>query len=238
MKSLFLCLSIGLLTVIPLSAQDDGDDKLRQAKGRVAWFVYTSMPAGLENPVSVMSGKDISQVTLSKRSPSDSVKIPPDGILRIVRKVENPQDPGKPTYFTLAQAQVPEGVSKALIILVPVANNLQGLLFQSKVQDLASFKGGDSLYLNLTNMKVGVELGKTNLEIKPGEVRIYNSPALAEPTDLPIRYSYFHPEKQQWSMLSASTIVLYSTRREICIFSWDPRFDRINYHGITFPVTE
>jgi hypothetical protein len=38
-------------------------------------------------------------------------------------------------------------------------------------------------------------------------------------------------------MLSASTIVLQSTRREICIFSWDVSLERVDYHGITFPVT-
>jgi hypothetical protein len=51
-----------------------------------------------------------------------------------------------------------------------------------------------------------------------------------------VSYSYFHPEKNEWKVLSASTIVLYPTRREICIFSWDPRFKRMDYHGITLPV--
>ena len=55
---------------------------------------------------------------------------------------------------------------------------------------------------------------------------------------MPIRYNYFHPVQQKWKMLSASTIVLYSTRRDICIFGWDPKYDRIEKHGITFPVTQ
>lgn len=237
MKYVLLSFWIGFSAASPLGAQGEGGGEARQARGRVAWLVYTSMPEGLENPVSIMSGKDVSQVTLSKRSPSEAVKIPEDGIIRIVRKVEGPKEPGKPEYLTLAQAQIPEGVGKALIILVPTVKNPSGLLFQAKVQDLAAFKGGDSLYMNLTNLRVGVELGKTSLEIKPGEISIYKSPSLAEPTNIPLRYSFFDPAKQQWKMLSASTIVLYSTRREICIFSWDPRFNRVDYHGITFPVT-
>jgi len=236
MKNLFLCLWTAFFAVSPLIAQDDAGGEERQAKGRVAWFVYTSMPEGLENTVSVMSGKEISEVTLSKRSPSEPVKIPADGILRIVRKLDVSKEPGKPAYMTLAQANIPEGVGKALIILIPAAKNPEGLLFQTKIQDLASFKGGDSLYLNMTNLRVGVELGKTTMEIKPGEVRISDAPAPSEPVNMPIRYSYFHPVKQEWKMLSASTIVVYPTRREICIFSWDPRFNRVNYHGITFPV--
>ncbi len=237
MKTVFLQLWIGLCIAAPLIAQDDDKHEPRQAKGRVAWFVYTSMPEGLENPVSVMTGKDIIQLTLSKRSPSDPVKIPADGILRIVRKIENPKDPAKPTYQTLAQATIPDGVGKALIILVPVVKTDSGLLFRAKVQDLATFKGGDYLYLNLTTLNVGVELGKTSIEIKPGETKIFDAPVLDKATNVPVRYSFYHPTEKQWKMLSASTVVLRSTRREICIFSWDPRFGRVDYHGITFPVT-
>jgi hypothetical protein len=194
------------------------------------------MPEGLENPVSVMTGKDIVSVTLSKRAPSDPVKIPADGLLRIVRKVENPDDPKKPLYITLAQAMVPEGVVDALIILTPAVKNPKGLVFQSKVLDLAHFKGGNSLYLNMTQLQVRVDLGKANMVVKPGEIKIHDDPSLSEPTNIPIRYSYYHTEKKEWKLLSASTIVAYPTRREICIFSWDPRYNRIDYHGITFPV--
>jgi hypothetical protein len=237
MRKILLGLWIGLSAVCPLLAQEgDGGDKARAAKGRVAWFVQTSIPEGLENPVSVMSGKDIIQVSLSKRSPSEPLKIPSDGILRLVRKVENPADPTKPEYLTLAQAQIPDSVSKALIILLPVAENPKGLVFQARVQDLASFRGGECLYINMTKLRVGVEVGKTSVEIKPGEVKISDGPTPSEPVNMPIRYSYFDPANEKWKMLSASTIVIYPTRREICIFSWDPRFDRMDYHGITFPV--
>lgn len=41
----------------------------------------------------------------------------------------------------------------------------------------------------------------------------------------------------QSDLLRASPVVLLPTRREICIFSWDPRFGRIDYHGLTFPVS-
>jgi hypothetical protein len=235
MKKIYLGLWAGICAVSPLVAQDDDDGK-KPAKGRVAWFVYTSMPEGLENPVSVMSGKDVTEMTLSKRSPSQPVKIPADGILRIVRKVENPENPATPSYLTLAQANIAEGVSKALIILIPVEPNPKGQVFQAKVQDLAAFKGGDWLYLNMTKLRVGVDMGRTSIEIKPGEARIYNSPPLPEPVNVAIRYNYYHPVKEQWKMLSASTIALYPTRREICIFSWDPHYERIQKHGITFPV--
>jgi hypothetical protein len=220
-----------------LVAQEKSGGEPRQPGGRVAHFIYTSMPEGVENPVTVMTGTELIQLVLSKRAASEPVKIPADGILRIVRKVENPEDPAKPTYLTLAQALVPETVDKALVILIPLAKVKDNRVFQARIQDLAGFTGGDYLYLNLTNTEVGVEMGTTKLALKPGETKIYDAPNLTASTNVPVRYSFYHPTEQQWKMLSSSTVVLHQTRREICIFSWDPRFNRIDYHGITFPVT-
>jgi hypothetical protein len=236
MNNVLLCLCLAFCSASPLVAQEDGGAEPRRAKGRVAWFVYTSVPEGLENPVSIMSGKDISQVILSKLSPSDPVKIPADGILRIVRKVGIPKDPEKPEYLTLAKATVPETVGDAIIILMPAAKNSNGLLFQCKVQDLSAFKGGDSMFLNMTKLKIGVELGKEKIQIDPGQAKVHNPLGASKTVSLPIRLSYFHPERQEWDMITASTVALYSTRREMCIFNWDARFDRVDFESITFPV--
>jgi hypothetical protein len=236
MKSVFLTLSMVLSALVPLLAQDKGSAGSRPPGGRVAHFIYTSMPEGIENPVSVMTGTDLVQLVLSKRAASESVRIPADGILRVVRKVENPQDPAKPTWLTLAQAVIPETVNQALVILIPLDKARDGRVFHAKVQDLADFTGGDYLYLNLTNTNVGVEMGQAKLALKPGETKIHDARDLTASTNVPIRYSFYHPTEKQWKMLSSSTVVLHQTRREICIFSWDPRFNRIDYHGITFPV--
>jgi hypothetical protein len=243
MKIALLCLGLACCATSPLFAQDQSSDEKssdekRQVKGRKAWFVYTSVPEGLENPVSIMSGKDISQVLLSKLSPSDPVKIPADGILRVVRKIENPQDPKNPGYLTLAQAAVPEAVTNAVIILMPVAKNSSGLLFQTKVQDLAALKGGDTMFLNMTNLKIGVELGKSAIQIDPGQVNVHNPLGGAKSVSLPIRLSYYDPKRQEWEMITASTVALYSTRREMCIFNWDARFNRVDYESLTFPTPE
>lgn len=239
MKTLFLSLLLVLCTDLPLLAQNGESREPRKPRGRVAYLIYTSMPEGVENPVDVLSGKEITELTLSKRMSSDPVKITADGIIRIVREAEAgpDDDPEKPKYETLAKASIPDNVSKALVILIPLAKPKGNLLFRTKVQDLASFKGGDYLYLNLSPMNIKVDLAKTKIGLKPGDTKIYDAPALKKSTNIPIRYSYYHPEKKSWKMLSASTVVLRSTRREICIFSWDPRFKRVSYHGITFPVS-
>ena len=79
-------------------------------------------------------------------------------------------------------------------------------------------------------------MGETKLGLEPGKSRIYEAPRLDKVENTPIAYHYFDPNDDDWVLLSASTVVLRPTRREICVFSWDPRYRRIDYHGITVPV--
>lgn len=238
MNMLFRTISLGCLLLSPLLAQEAEQTEKKPARGRSAYFVYTSIPEGLENPVSVLSGNEISQIVLSKLSPSSPVKIPADGILRLIRKIPNQQDPTKPSYVTLAQATIPESVSDAMVILMPVAKNPNGLLFQTKVQDLAALKGGDTMFLNMTTLKIGIELGDAKFGVGPGQVNIHNPLGTAKTVSLPIKLSYYDSANEEWRLITASTVALYATRRELCIFNWDPRFGRVDYESITFPMLD
>ena len=232
--SLLLLIFSGCL----LHAQERGDGNSKKPAGRIAWIMTTSIPEKLENPVSVMSGEEISQVTLSKRSIGDPVKVHADGIIRLVRKVENPKDSTKPAYLTLAQALVPDGVEKSLVILCPTPKKEgSDLIFTTKVQNLANFKGGDSLFINLTTLKIAVQLGEKKIGLNPGDTSICEAASPSIATATPISYHYFDMAESKWKMISASTVVVQPTRREICIFSWDTDYGRVDYHGITFPVT-
>ena len=232
LRPLFLLLALSL----SLPAQDTEEEK-REARGRLAWFVATSIPDDLENPVQVLTGKDLTPVTLSKRMASGPIKIPQDGLIRLVRPIPNPDDPAKPAYQTLAQARVAETTAKALIILIPVSKPDSSLVFHAQVKDLSSFTGGDYLYMNLTKVNIAVQLGDQKIALKPGDAKIYDAPRLEKSVNTPVSYHFYHPTRKEWKLLSASTVVLRPTRREICVFSWDPRFERVDYHGITFPVT-
>ena len=238
MQKFFFQVLLGFIAISPLCAQTEAPTApAKKAAGRVAYFVYTSIPDDVENPVTIMTGTETTQLNLSKRAASEGVKIPADGIIRLVKKVENPEDPAKPLWKTLAQATIAENINKALVILLPAPKNTNGIVFQPRILDLAGFKGGDYLYLNLTTLNVAVEMGTTKIEIKPGETKIYDCPKLAGPQNVAVRYNFFHPKLQEWQMISASTVVLRDTRREICIFSWDTQYERMDYVGITFPVT-
>lgn len=236
MKSTLLPLFLLLGLCLSLPAQE-ADEEKREARGRLAWFVATSIPDKLENPVQVLTGKDLTPVTLSKRMASGPVKIPQDGVIRLVRPVPDPDDPGKTTYLTLAQARVADTTAKALIILIPVSKPSSSLVYLAQVKDLSSFTGGDYLYMNLTKVNIAVQLGDRKIALKPGDAKVYDAPRLDKSVNTPVSYHFYHPGRKEWKLLSASTVVLRPTRREICVFSWDPRYERVDYHGITFPVS-
>ena len=230
----FICfLYSGLL---PLLAQSSSRGGKRQEAGRSVSFVYTHMPEDVENPVKVMGGKEIIEVKLEQYMASDPVRIPDDGVIRIVRGIPDPKMRGSTKYLILAQAKIPENVRQALIILVPLAKPEGDLLFQAKVQDLASFKGGDRMFINLSDSDIGIQLGDVNIAIPAKQAKIYAAPNLAQSTNAPIIYRFYHPEEKKWKMLSASTVVLRPTRREICIFNNGSRLGTIDKHKILFPV--
>ena len=223
--TLILCMSL------PAIAQEDKEKK--QARGRVVHFACTGIPKNLANPVLVRSGKKIIKLDINRRMASDAVKIPANGIIEWVVKSNNPD--GDP-YLPIARVKVPDGVRKALVILVPRREPKGTLLFTGLVQDLSSFSGGDYLFLNLTTTRVSVQMGNKKLLIRSGKHRIYRAKGLKKSTNFPVKYVYYNSAKNQWKLLSASTIVLRPTRREICIFNWDAKHQRVNYHGLTFPV--
>jgi hypothetical protein len=236
MKKLLFCLGIGMISPSLLFAQESAEKPNDKIKERMAWFIYTSLPEGVENPVSIMSGNDIIEVTLSKRSPSLPVKIPADGILKMVRKIENPTDPEKNPYLTLAQTTVSDQIEKALIILIPSTKDPKEPLFETKVQNLAEIKGGDWMFLNATNHKVGVDMNKTEILVGPGEAKTYTPESNNESIQMSFRYSVTDADKESWKTISSSSVSNYSTRREICIFTWDSKYNRISYHGMSLPA--
>lgn len=236
MKKALCCLCFLFSGILPLAGQTESGGDTKRQTGRSAWFVYTEMPDGVENPVKLLCGKGITKLKLEKYLASDAVRIPADGVIRIVREVPVAEDPAKMKYLVLAEAKIPENVREALIILTPLAKPEGDLLFLAKVQDLASFKGGDRFYINLSDTQIGVQLGDARIAIPARQAKIYSAPKLAEATNVPIRYSFYHPAEKKWKILSASTVVLRPTRREICIFNNGSRLGNIKNHKILFPV--
>lgn len=236
-KSLW-CLCMLFQAALSLAAQTETEAGKRPPAGRTAWFACLSKPEGLENPVKILAGEKITPLELPDYMASKAVGIPDDGVLRIVREVPDPAKQGKPKYLILAEAKIPEGVREALVILSPLPEPQGALLFRSKIQDLADFKGGDRLYINLSDSNIRVRLGKATVGVEPKQANIFKSPAITEATNVPIMYEFYHPERKQWMILTASTVVLRPTRREICVFNNGTRIGTVKKYGILFPVDQ
>lgn len=226
---------------IAVQAQDanEGADEepKKQISGRRAWFLCTAIPDNLKNPVTVMVDNKIHEVTLSIRNMSDPFPISGDGMVKIVKEVPNPEKPEAVLYQALSESKVPNNVEQALIILAPAPQKEgQKLIFSSKVLDMKDFKGGDYLYLNLSPKKVGLTLGEQRSILNPGELKIQNNQDIKSATNKILSIHYHSPQDDQWKLIVATTVVVQPTRREICIFHWDEKAERIDYRGATFPI--
>jgi len=236
MKACLFALGFLCAVIPPMVAQSGAGAGNRGSAGRTAWFACLAKPEGLENPVRILAGGQMSELELPPFLTSEAVKIPADGLLQIVRPTPDPADPSKTKLLILAEVKIPENIREALVILDPLPVPEGDLLFRTKVQDLAKFKGGDRLYINLSNTNIRVRLGKSMVTVAPRQANIYESPELAQSTNIPIMYEFYHPERGEWKILSASTVVLRPTRREITVFNDGTRLGSIRNHKIIFPV--
>lgn len=215
-------------------AQDEPDRKI---KGRKAWFLCTSIPESVKNPVLVMTGGKIHEITLSIRNMSDPFPVSGDGVVQIVKEVDNPQKPGAVIYDALSESKIPDHIQQALIILVP-SSQKEGFkpIFNSKVLDLNGFNGGDYLYLNLTPRMVGIVLGDSRSVLKPWDLMVQTNREIKSATNKVLSLHYQSPDDGKWKLIVATTVVVQPTRREICVFHWDEKTERIDYRGATFPL--
>ena len=224
-----------LLPAVGAPSREKGPDG--EKHGRLAWFIQTSIPEDVENPVKVMLGNDIQLVTLSNRVASAPVEIPDNGVLRLVKEIPDPRGKGKVTYVTLAKAVVPKEVNKALVIMTPVAHRPgRGIRFLTRVQALDRFNGGDFMYINLTNAIIRIEIGDDKIQMKPGALKIHRVAKAKKLVSVPYRYSFYHAKKRRWMPLNGSMAISSVTRREVLIFTVNPQTGRIRSKGITFPV--
>jgi hypothetical protein len=232
-------LILHMLLIVSMQVQAepsiDNEDESKLA-GRLAWFAYSHLPETVQNPVKIISGKDLLLVTLSKRRVSEPVKIPQDGVLRLVREEPDPDKPGKMLLITIAEALIPQEVKEALVILIPLSKPDGNRLFRTKIQTLEEFRGGDWLFMNLTNAEIGIRLGGVNTLVKPNGIGIRSNRDLSGPVNMDFNYNYKLAGETEWRLLTASTTVVMPSRREICIFSVNPHNSRISYNGLTFPV--
>lgn len=231
-----LLLTLGCL-VLPWTASGQSEtgepDENGKPKGRLAWIMATSLPKDVESPIKVLIGEDeLVEVKIMKRQMGRPIKIPKEGMLHVVKPVMDSE--GDPGYERHVSVKVPDGVKKALVVLSPVPNLPAPLKFRARVVDLDKFKGGDALFVNLTGVEIGVVLGDQKRTLEPGDMEMIDLGQFDGSKNAIVSYHYRAPGEEKWNLISASTTVLRSTRREMLIFSYDEQLGQVDYHGISF----
>lgn len=204
--------------------------------GRRAWIIATSLPDGVKSPATVLAGGEFSEVRLSKRSVGKAIKVPKDGPIQVVKPFVT--EDGEPSYEILVSVAIPEGIRESLVILTPAPNLKPPLKFMARVVDLDDFRGGNALFVNNTNLEIGVALGARKTSINAGKIQIVDMGGFSGSKNVAVSYHFRLPEQKKWNLISASTVVLRSSIREILVFGYDATLGQVDYHGITFPVAE
>jgi hypothetical protein len=192
------------------------------------------MPEDVPNPLPVFSGEKLHEIRMHLRAVGQAIPIDETGVVRAVKPVTGPD--GKITYTNLAISQVPEDVREALIVLVPQENAADGFRFNSKIIDLSKFKKGGCLYVNLVKTNIGITIGDQKAVLKPGGMEFIN-PLNGESSAVHlVRFFYEVPNKPnaEWKLMTSSKMAIYESRREICIFFYNPEIENVDFRGIPF----
>ena len=224
---------LGWLLLLPLQGQVPALDGEKDT-GRRAWIVVADSTESLANPLTVLTAEKVLKVQMFAREVGDPIPVDKTGVVKVVKVVNGPD--GKVAYQNLAVAQLGEKVREALIVLIPKGEKEEGLMFKSNVIDLADFKKGGCLYVNLVKTHIGITIGDLKAKVPPGGIKFINALENQKDDVLPIRFVYEIPKdpKPDWKLMTASQIPLYMSRREICIFFFNKEIENVDFRGMTF----
>jgi hypothetical protein len=209
-------------------------DQTKEVTGRKAWIMTTAMPDDVTNPLKIISDGELEELKIYTRSIGQPVKVDATGIVRAVKEVIG--EDGEVLYENLSMSIVPEGVREALIVLVPRKAGAGGLRFNSKVIDLAEFKAGGILYVNLVGTSIGIAIGKHKAVVKPGGMEFINPLEGSNKAVIHIGFFYEVPAKPnaEWKLMTSFKMAIYESRREICIFFYNPKIENVDFRGVPF----
>jgi len=201
---------------------------------RKAWIMTTALPDDVTNPLKIISDGELEELKIYTRSIGQPVKVDATGIVRAVKEVIG--EDGEVLYENLSMSIVPEGVREALIVLVPRKEGAGGLRFNSKVIDLAEFKAGGILYVNLVGTSIGIAIGKQKAVVKPGGMEFINPLEGSNKEVIHIGFFYEVPAKPnaEWKLMTSFKMAIYASRREVCIFFYNPKIGNVDFRGIPF----
>jgi len=218
-----LLLLATLLLSLPLHAAEP------PSKIPASFYAFDYVPGN--ESIYVRSGEEAyDEIKLSKANiigPLSTVFM--KGQLLIHAKPQAGPD-GKTTYPVLANAKLPDGIKRALVVLFPNPANAEPgyrtLVFD---HDPATFPLGVYRMVNLAPFPVRGAVADVPVEAKPGGIA--NLEPKGEPGDVvPVRFEYF--DQDRWNLLTETRCAIRKDRRWLMFVYQDPDTGRMNIRTI------
>jgi len=137
----------------------------------------------------------------------------------------NPSPDSKPA----AVARVPDGLRDAIIMLLPegTPGRYHATVFDAS---LATFRGGDQRFLNLSRETVGIDLGGRKISVETGKSDTIRKVEADGPARLPLQM--FRRSGETWDRFSATRVTIDSRIRCLVIIYPDPAEGRLRAKAI------
>lgn len=225
-----------LLSLCLSPSTSSAQEQEKKAKRGVR-FVCTAFAPGIPNTLWMAQGDNLVEVPLNTRKPGDYYPISNTGTVILGKRTDDPEKPILP----LAIGSPPNQGKNFIGLLIPMPNSKKtqklGTRYHIHFIDEGKFRFGHCYFLNLTQKPILVNIDKKRITLRKGENKIFEPGNLAQPRNVAVSiYCKFSPirlQKENWRLITASTWRMRSTRKEFCIFYWDPAHNRPAIKALT-----
>ncbi len=199
------------------------------------WITVSNTPTVTMRQLQIKIADKIVEHRFSKRNAGRPLVIPDHGLFQIVR--ENTVD-GKKSHEVIANIEVGENVSKALVILAPIKAEPNKLQFKPHIENLKDFDQGDKMFINLSENAMQIHLGENILDIDICKSAKYKGKNIGQSRVVKLAYKYRKPDGKVWNDISMSNYLLQPNTREIIVFYTDTKNGRYDYYGVSINMQQ
>lgn len=195
-----------------------------------ACFYAFDYATGHETVFCMTNAGEESEIILSRANIVGPIHtVMTDGVIQLHAHGE-PDANGEPTRIPVASARVPNGIDRALIVLLPNAPDAptpyRAIAFDHNHR---AFPLGTYRILNLSAFPVRGAIGSQRVAVQPGQkadLALRGQPGSV----VPVRFEYF--ENESWALLTETRSAVREDRRWLLCLYRDPANGRFNMRSI------
>lgn len=225
MRSISFLLLAASFLINPVSAQDEASEKKKGGRGiRVTCMAIAS---GTPEILKIKSRNGIEDLPLSIRFAGEPVEIDASGTIVIGTPSADPKKGIEP----LVLGNLPEGMTNAIVMLVPKPKAANGLRYDMVFVDETKVRGGDILFMNATKHPAQAKVDDTPIELPVGKPFYYHPAGLTSSRNARVEIAVNYDN--QWQVITGAMWRLIPTRMEVCVVYWHAERNQPALKGIT-----